>query len=295
MRIFFIGNVAFSKAILEQLIDHPDAEIVGIATKSKSTFNSDHVSLDLIAEKNSIPFKYVMDINAKHILAWISSLKPDVVYCFGWSSLIKKELLDLPPLGVIGFHPAELPKNRGRHPLIWALVLGLKHTASTFFRMDEGADSGDIINQQIIPIEEHEYASDLYTKAIKIAQLQVRDFTTSLANGAQTFEVQDHSKSNHWRKRGQKDGEIDFRMSSKLIYNLIRGLSKPYVGAHVNIQGTHYKVWSSEISSDQYPDYEPGKILKINELGWIKVVTGSGSIWLQKHEIQKDELNEYFI
>ena len=36
-------------------------------------------------------------------------------------------------MGVLGFHPSELPKNRGRHPLIWALALGLKKSASTFF------------------------------------------------------------------------------------------------------------------------------------------------------------------
>jgi len=59
-----------------------------------------------------------------------------------------KESLDLPHLGVIDFHPAALPANRGRHPIIWALVLGLQETASTFFFMDEGADSGDIISQE---------------------------------------------------------------------------------------------------------------------------------------------------
>jgi len=41
--------------------------------------------------------------------------------------------LGIAPLGVVGFHPAALPANRGRHPLIWALFLGLKKTASTFF------------------------------------------------------------------------------------------------------------------------------------------------------------------
>lgn len=36
-------------------------------------------------------------------------------------------------MGVLGYHPAKLPQNRGRHPLIWALALGLKKSASTFF------------------------------------------------------------------------------------------------------------------------------------------------------------------
>jgi len=64
------------------------------------------------------------------------------------SSLLKKELLSLPPNGVLGYHPAKLPQNRGRHPLIWSLVLGLEESASTFYFMDEGADSGDILSQK---------------------------------------------------------------------------------------------------------------------------------------------------
>lgn len=293
MRIFFIGAVKFSEAMLNILIEHKDAEIVGIATKSQSRFNADHVNLSSIAEENDIQFKYVKDINAPHIIEWIESLNPEVIYCFGWSSLIKTELLSLSPLGVIGYHPAELPMNRGRHPLIWALVLGLKTTASTFFKMDEGADSGDILSQNLIPIERDDYAADLYKKIIESAKKQVQEFTHQLARREHTFAVQDHSKANLWRKRGITDGRIDFRMSSDSIYNLIRGLSRPYVGAHIDFQGKECKVWTSKACDDVYPNFESGKVLEINSQGAIKVVTGSSSIWLVEHEIPTSENIEY--
>ena len=293
MRIFFVGAVKFSEAMLNILIEHKDAEIVGIATKSQSRFNADHVNLSFIAEENDIQYKYVKDINAPHILEWIESLNPEVIYCFGWSSLIKTELLNLSPLGVIGYHPAELPMNRGRHPLIWALVLGLERTASTFFKMDEGADSGDILSQNIIPIERDDYAADLYKKIIESAKKQVQEFTHQLAKREHTFAVQDHSKANLWRKRGITDGRIDFRMSSDSIYNLIRGLSKPYVGAHIDFKGKECKVWTAKVCDDVYPNFEPGKVLEFNGKGAIKVVTSSSSIWLVDHEIPISENIEY--
>ena len=295
MRIFFIGNVRFSEAMLNILIEHPAAEIVGIATKSQSRFNADHVSLSSIAEDNRIDYKFVKDINAQGILEWIVSLKPEVIYCFGWSSLIKKELLNLSPLGVIGYHPAELPLNRGRHPLIWALVLGLERTASTFFKMDEGADSGDILSQHIISIEREDYAADLYEKIIETAKNQVHKFTHQLAKREHTFMAQDHLNANLWRKRGIKDGLIDFRMSSDSIYNLIRGLSKPYVGAHIDFQEKECKVWTAKSCNDVYPNFEAGKVLDINSQGAIKVVTGSSSIWLLEHEIPTIENIEYLL
>ena len=56
-------------------------------------------------------------------------------------------------MGVVGYHPAKLPQNRGRHPIIWSLALGLKHSASTFFFIQNGVDNGDIISQHPFEIK----------------------------------------------------------------------------------------------------------------------------------------------
>jgi methionyl-tRNA formyltransferase len=245
MKVFFIGTVDFSRAMLLALLEVKEAEIVGIATKAKSQFNSDHSDLSDIAIKQNIPYKYVKDINAPHIVEWISHLNADIVYCMGWSSLIKKEVLEVSPKGVIGFHPAKLPQNRGRHPLIWALALGLKESATTFFKMDEGADSGDILSQESFEITNDDTAATLYQRIITIAANQVRKFTYQLSVGNASFIAQNHSESNYWRKRGKSDGEIDFRMNSENICNLVRALTKPYVGSHFEFNGKDYKVWEA--------------------------------------------------
>ena len=59
---------------------------------------------------------------------------------------IKKKLLNEVNDFSLGYHPAKL-ENRGKHPLIWAIILNLK-TASTFFKLDKKVDNGDIINQK---------------------------------------------------------------------------------------------------------------------------------------------------
>ena len=128
MRIVFIGSVKFSENALQQLVEM-NADIVGVCTKEESVFNADHVDLRSLCERNEIPWIYIDNINSVHATSWIRTLKPDVIFCFGWSEIIQAELLGIPPLGVIGFHPAALPKNRGRHPRIWSLVRGLKETA----------------------------------------------------------------------------------------------------------------------------------------------------------------------
>ncbi len=281
MKILFIGTVEFSYKALEKLISM-NANVVGVCTKEKSSFNSDFVDLSPLCIKNNIAYKFVDDINSSANIEWIKSLKPDVVFCFGWSSLIKKEVLSISHLGVIGYHPTKLPQNRGRHPIIWALALGLKSSASTFFFMDEGADSGDILSQEEFEIGYSDNAHTVYQKMIAIALLQIEQFVPMLQNKTYSRIKQDNSTSNVWRKRGIIDGKIDFRMSSLAIYNLVRALTKPYVGAHIEFNNKLIAIWRVEEIVCNANNIEPGKILNINN-NTIDVKTYDGAIRILEH------------
>ena len=282
MRIVFIGTVTFSKKALEKLLSI-NANIVGVCTKEKSEFNSDFSDLTPICKQNDISYKFVDNINSKENITWIRDLKPDVIFCFGWSNLIKKELLNLAPLGVIGYHPASLPQNRGRHPLIWALALGLNQSASTFFFMEEGADDGDILSQQSFDISDDDDAKKLYDKVIAIAINQMEEFVPKLESKTYERIKQNHKEANVWRKRAKRDGEIDFRMTSKAIYNLVRALSKPYVGAHLVYKEKDIIVWKAEIIEYPYNNIESGKVIDSNS-NYVVIKTYDGAIKFLDHE-----------
>jgi len=292
MKIFFIGTVEFSKIALQKLVNL-NAEVVGVCTKEKSQFNSDYADLKPLCEKNKIPYKCVDDINLKDNCDWIKSFKPDIIFCFGWSNLLKKNILTLAPMGVLGFHPSELPKNRGRHPLVWALALGLKRSASTFFFMDEGIDSGEILSQKGFDILITDDAQILYDKIVNIALLQIEKFLPQLEKKKyQTFKQMDYA-SNIWRKRTKIDGQIDFRMSSNAIYNLVRALTKPYVGAHINYKGKEIKIWKVEIAKNKKNNIECGKILNTSK-NKITVKTYDGAVIITHHEfLKKPNIGEY--
>ena len=207
MKILFIGAVDFSAHALRKLINM-QANVVGVCTLSHSSFNADHCDLTPIARDANIPSRITPNINDENAIQWIRERDPDVIFCFGWSRLIREPLLSVPKLGVVGFHPAALPANRGRHPLIWALVLGLKDTASTFFFMDEGADSGDILSQVKVSIDDADDAGTLYSKVTDIAIQQIEHFLPKLAAGEVCSIPQDARVANTWRKRGPLDGRV---------------------------------------------------------------------------------------
>jgi len=274
--------VQFSEKALAKLIEI-QADVAGVCTLEKSSFNADHVDLAPLCRKKNIPVKYVNDINSSESIDWIKAHAPDVVFCLGWSRLLKTELLNLAPLGVVGYHPAKLPKNRGRHPLIWALVLGLDKTASTFFFMDAGADSGDILSQRLITISENDNAGILYERMTEAALEQIEEFVPALALGNYQRFPQDHSEASYWRKRGNKDGQIDWRMTARSIHNLVCGLTKPYIGAHFELDGEIIKVWKTRVVENSKKNIEPGKVLIADENG-IVVKAGEDSVRLIKTE-----------
>ena len=214
---------------------------------------------------NNIPSFYINDINSSNSIELVSKINPDVIFCFGWSRLLKREILSKSPIGVIGFHPAALPANRGRHPIIWSLALGLKSTASTFFFMDKNVDSGDILSQASIKISDSDDARSLYDKVTKTALSQIEEFLPLLESGDYIKIKQDNSKANIWRKRSKKDGIIDWRMNASSIHNTVRALNKPYLGAEFNYNNTDYKLWKTELIFIDSENIEPGKVINIDK------------------------------
>lgn len=283
MRIGFIGCVEMSRRLLRATLDCVDGHVVGVVTRSVSPVNSDVASLAPIATAAGIPVLEMTANDQDRMASFLRARDCDVLYCFGWSYLLRDEILALPPRGVVGFHPAALPRNRGRHPLIWALVLGLEETASTFFMMDAEADHGPIVHQARIAIADDDDATSLYRRVGDVASRQVDEFTRALAHGTADPRPQDHTLANHWRRRSREDGRIDMRMSARAIDNLVRALRPPYPGAHVATPQGDVTVWRVEPTQAGEPNDEPGKVLARDGTS-ITVRCGDGAVRVVEHE-----------
>ena len=75
-------------------------------------------------------------------------------------------------------------------------------------------------------------------------------------------------------------------MTSQAIHNLVRALTKPYIGAHVNYKEKEVIVWKVEIIDNKQDNIESGKVLDVNE-GKILVKTYDGAIKITHHEFKK--------
>jgi methionyl-tRNA formyltransferase len=276
MRVVFVGSVEFSESLLRHILEL-DVSVVGVCALKDSLFNSDHCDLGPLALQHGIPLLYVSDINSSEVDNWIRDRQPDIIFCFGWSKLIAPNILASAPLGVLGYHPTLLPKNRGRHPIVWALVLGLQKTGSTFFFMNEYVDAGDIVSQSVVEIDYLDDARNLYDKLLCTAKDQLTDLMPRLVNGDFQRLKQDDSQSNLWRKRSINDGLIDWSLPAESIRNLVRGLTRPYVGAHFLFRDQSIKLWKCEVIDSSDDEAVPGQILEPHS-GMTSIKTGLNSI-----------------
>lgn len=286
MRVVVIGCVRFSLHVLAHLQTFESTEIVGIVTKKQSSFNADFQSLEPFGQLNHIPVHLDLANDQDALYTFIKNCRPEICLCIGWPYLLSTRVIEIPSGGTIGYHPSALPKNRGRHPLIWTLTLGIRQTASTFFFLDGGADSGDIISQTPVYVDAYDDAATLYSKFELTAVKQLREIWFALIRGQMSRIPQNHASANYWRKRSRRDGEIDWRMAASTIHDLVRALGRPYPGAHFVCDGQEIKVWRSAIlggDESRYCNIESGKILA-KDSEFLDVKCGIGAIRLLELE-----------
>jgi methionyl-tRNA formyltransferase len=199
-RIVFIGESRFSREMLTVLLEH-GYNIVGIFSRPIKEGVDD---CDDLADICPDITHWTARLNINDRADVIRYYEPDFIFCLGFRQIIKKPILDICP--VIGYHPSPLPKGRGHSPIVWALVEKWEYTASTFFLMDEGVDSGDILSKISIKIKQDETVKSLYDKLIYVAKWQILNLHFN------NRRPQDHSQATYLRKRikGQEDTWLEY-------------------------------------------------------------------------------------
>lgn len=289
MKIAFIGGVKYSYELLSVILkDGWNVSIVFSYDESKKIFYSDIASFDDLTKSNGIKHIKVMNINDPENIKILQKEKPDLILVMGWSQLLKKEIIKIPTLGVIGSHPTELPKYKGRAPIPWTILKDLKQSALTFFYIDEGVDDGDILDQRSFSVTGLDDSSTLYKKMTSFGEKMLLENLPLIENKSAHRKKQDNSKFIEiWPKRTKEDGKINWNETCIEIHKLIRATTYPYPGAFTNFKNKELIIWKSNYFDDSI--CEPGVIKQIHD-EFILVGTGYGTIKIL--EVSHDNEND---
>ena len=121
-----------------------------------------------LALKHDLPVLQPEKVGEDEFIEKIRVLEPDVIVVAAYGQILPKELLDIPRYGCINVHTSLLPKYRGAAPIQYAIINGDEETGVTIMYMDVSLDTGDIILQKKIEIEDDETAGSLHDKLARL-------------------------------------------------------------------------------------------------------------------------------
>ena len=288
MNAILIGAVEVTSVVLEALVrTELDVEAaISMEPLAGQQRHSDYFDIQPQCTEHGIECHRVS--GEDQIADIVRTLRPDLLLVCGWSRLLSDAVIASARLGAVGFHPSPLPIGRGRHPLIWSIILGLSKGAVSFFRMRDVADAGEILAQRYFPIAADETARTLMDKVKTEAGAAIPTLVSSIvASGALKGMPQDEREAVTWRKRSASDGRIDFRMSAESVDRLVRALTRPYPGATATVgNGRSGAIWRTEVVTRPAASrwVEPGRV--IGETGNGPVVAcGLDAVVLAEHDL----------
>lgn len=182
----------------------------------------------------------------------IKNLNPDVICVVAYGKILPKELLEIPKYGCINVHPSLLPKYRGSTPIQTAIINGDKTTGVTTMYMDEELDSGDIILQEEIKIEDNQTAGEVWDILAQIGAKLLVETLNKIENN--TAPRRKQGKNYTVTKMLDKSmSKIDWENVTAIqIKNLTRGLN-PIMGTYAMLNGKKIKFWKVDaISIDEF-------------------------------------------
>ncbi len=219
-----------------------------------------------LAAFHNIPVFAPEDINHPLWVNKIRELKPEILFSFYYRQMLKKSILEIPPLGCLNLHGSLLPEYRGRCPINWAIINGEKETGVTLHYMTPKPDDGDIVCRKKINISDNDTAKSLYDKTTISAADMLNEILPLIKAGNAPRQPQDHSQATYFGGRRPCDGEIDWNKTAAHIRNLVRGVTLPYPGAFSYVGNRKCIFWAVTETPLSAPELAPGTIVSTNPL-----------------------------
>ena len=213
----------------------------------------------------------------------LRSLKADLQIVVAFR-MLPEIVWSMPPLGTFNAHASLLPKYRGAAPINWAVINGETETGITTFFLKHEIDTGDIIQQVHIPIEETDNVEVIHDKLMVLSGKLVTETVDNIIAGTVTSSPQDQFKDvplTPAPKIFRDTCRINWNQPTKLIYDFIRGLS-PYPAAWTTLDGKSVKIYETE-KELLTPHHAPGTIATDGR-NYLKVTTADG--WLNIKTLQ---------
>jgi methionyl-tRNA formyltransferase len=284
-RIVFMGTPEFAVGSLDALVNAGYNIVAVVTAPDKPAGRGLKPSMSAVK-------KYALDhqltilqpekLKNPEFIEQLRSLQADmqVVVAF---RMLPEIVWNMPKMGTINVHASLLPKYRGAAPINWAIINGEKETGVTTFKLTHEIDTGNILLQRRVPINENDTAGDIHDR-LKIAGAELLILTINgLVNGTITEKPQEMNDVTHAPKIFTETCRINWNQPVKKIHDHVRGLS-PFPGAFTEWQEKMLKIYRTETMPHEIT-VAPG-IAETDNKKFLRFAAADGYVYVKELQME---------
>lgn len=281
MKIIYMGTPDFAVAPLEAILK-AGHEVTAVVTQpDRQKGRGREVQYSPVKEcalSYGIPVLQPLKIKEKDAVEELRKYPADIFVVAAFGQLLSEEILNMPRLGCINIHASLLPAYRGAAPIQWCVINGEEKTGVTIMQMAKGMDTGDILLQKEVVLDEKETGGSLFDRLMETGAELIVEVLPKIEAGELTPVVQKEELATYAGKITKDMGNIDFAKSAVTIERLIRGLN-PWPSAFTHYKGKILKIWEADVVSEcaNAENPVPGTVIAMDKESFT-LATGEGAL-----------------
>jgi methionyl-tRNA formyltransferase len=279
MRVLFLGTPDFATLPLIALERDARYTVVGVITQPDRPVGRGRdlspPPIKQAALRLGLPVLQPETLRSPEAARQIAALRPDVGVVAAYGEILRKSVLEIPPLGYLNIHPSLLPRHRGPTPVIGAILAGDSETGVTVMRLDAKMDSGPILAQRRVPLPPDARTKPLTEELFRLGSAMLVELLAPYAAGAITLAPQDDSQATYTGLLKKSDGAIDWGASAVQVERMTRAYD-PWPGAQTTWRGQPFKIIAARAHPEWVGEARPGALL--DQQGGVWVATGAGAL-----------------
>jgi len=233
-RIVFMGSPDFAVPTLQVLARHH--EVIGVVTQPDRGSGRGRTlkppPIKTLADELGLNVIQPEKLRLPEAMEQLRRWSPDLIVVAAFGQILKADVLALPPLGCLNVHASLLPRWRGAAPIQAAILAGDSETGVTIMKMDQGVDTGEILNQRALKIEEDDTAGSLSARLSQLGEDLLTETLPLYLSGELKPQPQDGNKATHAPMLKKEDGLLDFTKPAGELVRHVHAFN-PWPGAYL--------------------------------------------------------------
>ena len=277
MKILFFGTPDFAVPCLAALLDAGYDVVGAVSQPDKPQGRSMKLMptpVKALAESRGVQVFQPDRLKEGQLQETLDSLKPDLCVVVAYGKILPSYILNAPKFGCINVHGSLLPRWRGAAPIQWSVLAGDKVTGVTTMYMDEGLDTGDIIETAETEIGEHETAGELFDRLAAMGAELLVHTVGEIEKGTAVRTPQPADGAVYASMLSRDMARMEWSRSAAELDCFVRGLC-PWPVAVTTLCGTPVKIYACEVIKREGKCGDPGRVLAVSSEG-IDVACGEG-------------------